>query len=87
MAYEKNSAYGDAVRSWEEAIKREPLNPKYQRFAGLCMEKAGMKIRARRMFESALKWSPDDKVIMEAIARLGGGAQKKGFLSGLFRKS
>ena len=88
MALAKSRSFGEASRHWDEAIKKEPYNAKYYRLAGECMEKAGMTIRARRMYESALKWNPDDAGLMEALGRVGGGTgQKKGFLSNLFRKS
>jgi len=87
-ALEKTQAYGEAARSWDEAIKKEPYNAKHYRAAGACLEKAGMAIRARRMYEASLKWEPNDKSALEALARLGAGdkGEKKGFLSSMFKK-
>jgi curved DNA-binding protein CbpA len=86
-ALELSEAYGEAGRQWDEAIRREPYNQKYYRLAGQCLERAGMKIRARKMYEKALEWDRNDAVSSEALRRLGGGGEKKGILGGLFKRS
>jgi len=87
-ALEADSAFGEAARQWDEAIKREPFNASYCRMAGQCLEKAGMKIRARKMYESALKVDRTDARSAEALKRLGGDDENKaGVLGGLFKRT
>jgi curved DNA-binding protein CbpA len=91
QALEADRNHGEAARTWEEAIKRAPTNGKLYRLAGQCLEKAGMSIRAKRMYEQAVKIDRFDATSAEALKRLSGDgkdeAKKAGLLGGLFKKS
>ena len=45
-----------------------------------------MKTRARRMYESALKWDKGDTVAADGLQRLSSPEKKAGLLGGLFKK-
>lgn len=87
QALQAANELSEAARVWDEVVKREPANSRYLSLAGACFEQAGMNIRARRMYESALRLDKGDKRAIEAIERLSEDPKKTGILGGLFKRS
>ncbi len=87
----KNSVWmRQAVQAIEAAVQREPMNPLYLKEAGFICKSAGLKAKAERFLDEALKWDKENVEIQNALLELRQGKGEtedsaKGF--GLFRKS
>ncbi len=68
----------------EAAIKLEPHNPQFHREAGKLYLQAGLKAKAERHFEEALKWNPDDTEVKRHMAELRSPGEPKNLLGSLF---
>lgn len=72
------------VEAIEAALKIEPHNPLYHRDAGKLYVQVGLKSKAERHFEEALKWNPDDTEVRRQLADLKPQAEPKSLLGGIF---
>ncbi len=59
-----------AVQAIEAAVQREPVNPTFLKDAGLICKRAGLKAKAERYLEEALKWDRDNIELQTALAEL-----------------
>jgi Flp pilus assembly protein TadD len=74
-AYYKSGVYGLAANLFEEAVKKDPLNPVYHYHLGLAYEKQKNVAEAKTEFEQALRIapeSPEAEEIRKALAQISG---------------
>lgn len=75
-----------AVQAIESAVQKEPHNPTYLKEAGLICKKAGLRAKAERYLEEALKWDREDIDIQKALAELRPSKPEAGKGFTLFKK-
>jgi len=78
----------EAVANLEKAISLDPFSALYRARIGTIYLESGMRTRARKYFEKAIKLDPECEEAIEGLAKLGvrlsSETGKKGFLSRLF---
>lgn len=75
-----------AVQAIEGALQREPSNTTFLRDAGLICKRAGLKAKAERYLEEALKWDPENVELQAALAELRPARPEAGKGFTLFKK-
>ncbi|MCC6130214.1 MAG: DnaJ domain-containing protein [Acidobacteria bacterium] len=72
------------IEAIEAALKMEPQNPFFLREAGKLYLQVGLKSKAERFFEEALKWNPDDTEVRRHITDLKGPSEQKNLFGSFF---
>jgi curved DNA-binding protein CbpA len=72
------------VDAIEIALKIEPLNGLFHREAGKLYLQAGLKAKAERHLEEALKWNPQDSEVSRQLAGLKPELEQKNLLGTFF---
>ncbi len=72
------------VDAIELALKIDPLNGLYHREAGKLYLQAGLKSKAERHLEEALKWNPQDSEVSRQLAGLKPDPEQKNILGTFF---
>jgi DnaJ-class molecular chaperone len=75
-----------AVQAIEAAVQKEPVNSTYLKDAGLICANAGLKAKAERYLEEALKWDIENADLLNALARVRQGRPEAGKGFTLFKK-
>lgn len=75
-----------AVQAIEAAVQKEPVNPTFLKDAGMICANAGMKAKAERYLEEALKWDRENAELLNALAKLRQGRPEAGKGFTLFKK-
>jgi len=79
-----HGSYTRAVEHAQIAIQRDPYNVEYKLILGEIHETAGGATAARKQYEDALRWDPNNAEAKNRLAMLGGRGKKKGGASGGF---
>jgi tetratricopeptide (TPR) repeat protein len=66
----ENRKFHEAIDSIGQALKLDPFNADYIAELGLIYLKLGFNLRAKTIFEKAIKYDPNNKKIIEAYRRL-----------------
>lgn len=69
----------EAEENCKKAIKMEPTNSEHYINLAMIYKKAGLEGKATALLEEALKWDPDNEIILTEL-----GIKKGGFFKGLF---
>ncbi len=72
------------IEAIEIALKAEPQNPVFLREAGKLYLQAGLKSRAEKYFEEAMKWNPEDTEVRRHMSELKPAAEPKNLFSSFF---
>src|SRR6185295_691723 len=80
----------DAIAAIETAIRLSPQEPAFHLELARLLDRQGLKLRARKAAEAALRLAPDDPAVIVAATELGvvteGPPPPPGGLRGLFRR-
>ena len=63
----------EAEENCKKAIKIEPTNPEHYINLAMIYKKAGLEAKATALLEEALKWDPDNEIILTELGRRKGG--------------
>jgi len=75
-----------AVEYLEKAVTLDPFSAEYRAKIGTLYLEGGMRTRARKYFQKALKLDDSCQEAIDGLERLGGGVSKNGSGKGLFLK-
>jgi curved DNA-binding protein CbpA len=81
----------EAIEAMEAAIKLDPKRPAFHLELARLLDRQGLKLRARKAAETALRLAPDDPAVIVAATELGVVTEEPpppsaGGLRGLFRR-
>ncbi len=71
----------EAEESCKKAIKMEPTNSEHYINLAMIYKKAGLEAKSKALLEEALKWDPENEIILTELGRKKGGFFKSLFSS------